>query len=213
MVTDSAQVANAIGAERAVIYRVRTRKALVIDVLARSVVREVEPTDYARLPDALRGTDVNTTTRTSADAPREVPAPRIAVRPRLRAVTSVPNPSPSTATNAAPSGAMMLFGIVFAGSGAVLALGGTGAWLGANYARSQTLSVGQEGLSHARPMLSASSIESPLRVLAVGGWIAGGALLVTGATMIGLGVTRREPNDRPVRALVGPQSIAVEAVF
>lgn len=213
MVADAAQVANALGAERAVIYRVRTRKAVVIDVLARSVVREVEPAEYARLPDALRGADVNTNSTTTDSAPREARAPRIAVRPRTRPVTSAPTPAPSAATNAAPSGAMMLFGLVFAGSGALLALGATGAWLGADYARGQTLSLGQEGLSYPRPMLSASSIEPPLRALAVGGWIAGGALLVTGATMVGLGVTRREPNDRSVRALVGPQSIAIEAVF
>jgi hypothetical protein len=203
-VSDAAIIANALGAERAVLYRARTRRAIVIDVLARSVLRELEQTQYAQLTEALRGaSSTNTPARTPSTPPR------VAVRPRLPTPATTPFVSPRP--QPVQTAAMTVVGAIFTSTGILFAVSGAAAWAGADYARTQSGLLGRDGFPFTSVSQSVTSVEPPLRALAVGGWIAGGTLLATGVTMIVVGTTRREPGR--ARVLVTPAMTGVAGVF
>ncbi len=212
-INDSAAIANAIGSDRAIVYHAQSRRASLVDVLSKRVVFESEPGQFNELARVIRGaTATNTTNNPSSNATTDLSPRRVAVDARPRRRRS-PNTQPIDTTSAAPSAGLMLFGVVFTSAGVLLSLGGAGAWAGANYARTQSLLLGQDGLQFTSVARSVTSAEPPLRALAVGGWIAGGGMLATGITMIVLGAVRREPSVSPVRASVSPTGVAVEGVF
>ena len=206
MVNDASVIASALGAERVVLYRERTRRVFVVDVVARSVLRELSESEFAQLAQALRGT---ATAPVNTAEPR--PAPQVVVRPAMRATPSRPPHAVAAHTQPAPSGLTIVLGSVFTATGVLLAAGGTGAWLGADYVRAQSLRVGQDGLPFGGVSNSLSSAETPVRVLAVGGWIAGAGLAATGIAMIAVGTGRREPSQVSV-SMTG-HGVSVQGAF
>jgi hypothetical protein len=188
MTEDAAVVASALGAERAVLYRARTRHVYVIDVVAHSVLRELDDREHAQIARALGGSDAASSTRT---APTQEP-PAVAVRPVQPARQPVRAPA-IVAPRAAPSATTMVLGVAFTATGLLFAGAGTGAWIGGDVLRARALRNGEDGLGLGGVTQSLSSAESPLRVLAVAGWLAGAGLSATGITMIAIGARRSEP--------------------
>lgn len=208
MIGDVSVLGSALGADRVVVFRPEGRRLVVVDVIARTVVREVNEREWSDLPRVLRARSTGTTTATAREA-TALPEVRVRVRPRT-APTAL---APVRVTNAAPNGPQLLFGIVFGASGLVLAGGGTAAWFGADIVRSRSLTIGDEGSVLGGIRSSGASGETALRSLAVGGWIAGGALLVAGTSLFVLGATRREPSLPTVRAAWTGQGITVFGAF
>lgn len=213
-VNDSAVIANALGSDRVIVLHAQSRRAALIDVLSKRVLFESEPGQFTELARVIRGAPAtNTTSNTASDHSTDRSTPRVAVdaRPRRRRVRSTP---PVDTSAAAPSGGLMLFGLVFAGTGVLFAGGGTAAWLGANYVAGRSRSLGDDGLVLGGVATSVGSGEAALRPVAVGGWIAGGLLLGTGITMVSLALTRREPTVTPtVRAMFSGNGLMVGGTF
>jgi hypothetical protein len=204
MVSDAAVIASALGAERVVLYRARSRRAIVVDVLARTVLRESSHSEFAQLAAALRGA-----ASSAATARAEAPAPRVAVRPTPRRTDSATRVVETT--RPAPSSLTVVLGVAFAGAGVLFAGGGTAAWIGADYVRAQSLRVGQDGLALGGVTSSVASAETPLRVASVAGWIAGAGLAATGIAMMAIGGGRREPAR--VSVTVTPESVSIRGAF
>jgi hypothetical protein len=204
MVSDAAVIASALGAERVVLYRARSRRAIVVDVLARTVLRESSHSEFAQLAAALRGA-----ASSAATARAEAPAPRVAVRPTPRRTVSATRVVETT--RPAPSSLTVVLGVAFAGAGVLFAGGGTAAWIGADYVRAQSLRVGQDGLALGGVTSSVASAETPLRVASVAGWIAGAGLAATGIAMMAIGGGRREPAR--VSVTVTPESVSIRGAF
>jgi hypothetical protein len=204
MISDAAVIASAIGAERVVLYRARNRRAIVVDVLSRAALREFNDSEFNQIAAALRGSS-----STTAPPRAETPPPRVAVRARHHRPAIVPRVVETT--RPATSGLTVLLGVVFCGAGVVFAGGATGAWVGADYVRAQSLRIGQDGLALGGVSNSVASAETPLRVASVAGWIAGAGLAATGIAMMALGGGRREPAR--VSVTVTHESVSIRGAF
>jgi hypothetical protein len=212
MVNDAAVIASALGAERVLLYRARTRRAIVVDVLNRTVLRELGPGEFAQISEALRAN--TSATETPMEQARE--EERVTQVPRVAVEVTAPRRAPvvplvEATRRPASSPLTVVLGATFTGMGTLFAIGGTAAWLSADSVRLQALRAGQDGLALGGVASSTASAESPLRVLSVGSWIAGAGLAATGITMIAMSTARREP----ARICVGwgTESVVVRGRF
>jgi hypothetical protein len=212
-IADASVLGSALGVERVLMYRPEDRRVAIIDVLTRTIVRELDQREWSQLPNALhgRGQHAEQTTSaspTSSTIGRATPEVRVSVR-----TSRAPSTTPSrSASRAAPSGSQMLLGVVFSTAGLLLAGSAMGAWIGADIAQREAGLFGRDGQWLGASQPSIASIEMPLRTLAIGGWIAGGGLFAAGLTLTALGVTRREATTN-VRALLTPNGMLVQGVF
>jgi hypothetical protein len=209
-ISDVALIASALGADRAIVYRPEERRVAIVDVLARTVIRELAQREWTQLRDALRARASGRSSASSNATRDTTSAPEVRVRVRPTRV-SAPRRTLEVTTSPNPSGAQFLVGIVFGAAAVVLAGGGTVAWFGAGLARQEAGLVGRDGIWLGSVQQSVGSAETPLRALAIGGWIAGGGLFAAGATLMALGLSRRQP--AAMRAMVTPGGVLVQGAF
>jgi hypothetical protein len=205
VVSDASVLGAALGAERVLVFRADARRLLLVDVLGRSIVRAITEREWRDLPRILRTASTQT-----EESPAAVPPSSPEVRVRARSAPFAQRPVSSVAAAPASRAPWLLLGAVFGGSGLVLGGGATGSWVGANALRAHAIKLGDEGTVLGGLRESAASGERALRTSAIAGWIAGGALALTGASLVVLSTTR---SAGTARAFVTGDGIAVEGAF
>jgi hypothetical protein len=207
IVSDASVLGTALGAERVLVFRSEGRRLLLVDVLGRSIVREITEREWRELPRILRAQPTQVAASQAAVAPASSEA-----RVRPRSARLVQRPVPSVVRSPASKAHGVLLGLVFGASGMVLGGGATGAWLGANAIRAHAIMLGDEGSVLGALRTSAASGERALQTLAITGWIAGAALAITGASFVGLSAMRSAGLTR-TRALVTGDGISLIGAF